>query len=89
MSEQTARLSFEFFPPMEKSNNAKIIDAAKLCAQYQPSFFSVTFGACGNTQDKTKDLVFDMSSQTTVPTAPHITCINTAKSDIDQLLVDM
>ena len=86
MSEQFAKLSFEFFPPKDDAGLAKLLDTAKQLAGYGPEFFSVTFGAGGSTQQHTLDNVKAVMEATNVPTAPHISCISSTKVRILDML---
>lgn len=51
------RLSFEFFPPKTEQGRSNLLDVAKELSQFQPEFFSVTYGAGGSTRDNTKNIV--------------------------------
>lgn len=86
MSEQFAKLSFEFFPPKDDAGLAKLLGTAKQLAGYGPEFFSVTFGAGGSTQQRTLDTVKAVMEATNVPTAPHISCIGSTKVRILDML---
>ena len=46
-------LSFEFYPPQTKEGGEKLKQTAKDLNQFNPEFFSVTFGAGGSTKEKT------------------------------------
>jgi len=54
-------LSFEFYPPQTKEGIIKLKQTAKDLNQYNPEFFSVTFGA-GAQQRKTLDTVWSCGS---------------------------
>lgn len=51
------RLSFEFFPPKTDQGRANLMQVAQELSQFQPEFFSVTYGAGGSTRDNTKNIV--------------------------------
>ena len=51
------RLSFEFFPPKTDQGRANLMQVAEELSQFQPEFFSVTYGAGGSTRDNTKNIV--------------------------------
>ncbi len=51
------RLSFEFFPPKTDQGRTNLMQVAQELSQFQPEFFSVTYGAGGSTRDNTKNIV--------------------------------
>lgn len=78
-------ISFEFFPPKTPEGIDKLRDARKALAQFNPEFFSVTFGAGGSTRDRTMETVLEIQSEGH-QAAPHISCISSSKSEIRDLL---
>ncbi len=85
MNQTTNLLSFEFFPPKTDEGIAKLREARKQLAQYQPEFFSVTFGAGGSTRDRTMESVLEIQAEG-FQAAPHISCISSSKQEIIALL---
>ena len=77
--------SFEFFPPKTAEGIANLRETRAQLAQYNPEFFSVTFGAGGSTTDRTKDTVFEIQAEG-YQAAPHISCISSSKDEIRALL---
>ena len=43
-------LSFEFYPPQTQEGVTHLMQTAKVLNEYNPEFFSVTFGAGGSTK---------------------------------------
>lgn len=82
---QTMPLSFEFFPPKTAEGIANLRETRQLLAQFDPEFFSVTFGAGGSTRDRTMETVFEIQAEG-FQSAPHISCISSSKSEIRELL---
>lgn len=80
------RLSFEFFPPKTDEGVSKLQLAASELAQISPEFFSVTFGAGGSTQEKTAETVFNLMKTTNIKTVPHMSCISSNKTTLQELL---
>lgn len=78
-------LSFEFFPPKTADGIANLRETRTQLAQYNPEFFSVTFGAGGSTTDRTKETVFEIQAEG-YQAAPHISCISSSKEEIRELL---
>ncbi len=75
-------LSYEFFPPKTEKGVENLKNTREVLAQYQPEFYSVTFGAGGTTQENTLQAVTDIQQQSGIPAAPHISCIGSTKDSI-------
>ena len=80
-NDATRNFSFEFFPPKTAEGSAKLRDTVKQLAQFNPAFFSVTFGAGGSTQEGTLATVLDIRSAGHA-SAPHISCIGSTRENI-------
>lgn len=78
-------ISFEFFPPNTDAGHDKLIRVRDELAARQPRFFSVTYGAGGSTQARTRELVRTVS-QSGITTAPHLSCIGSEKAQLRDLL---
>lgn len=78
-------ISFEFFPPKTPEGMGKLREARKALAQFNPEFFSVTFGAGGSTRDRTMETVLEIQREGH-QAAPHISCISSSKAEIRDLL---
>jgi methylenetetrahydrofolate reductase (NADPH) len=85
MNQSNPSLSFEFFPPKTEEGIAKLREARKQLAAFNPEFFSVTFGAGGSTRDRTMDSVLEIQAEG-FQAAPHISCISSSKEEIVALL---
>lgn len=83
MSERT--YSFEFFPPKTTEGEEKLRATRQQLARYNPSFFSVTFGAGGTTQDGTLKTVLEIQGEG-FAAAPHLSCIGSTRDNVRQLL---
>jgi methylenetetrahydrofolate reductase (NADPH) len=77
--------SFEFFPPKTAEGIEKLRETRKELAQFDPEFFSVTFGAGGSTRDRTMETVLEIQREG-FQAAPHISCISSSKAEIRDLL---
>ena len=77
--------SFEFFPPKTPEGSAKLREVVKQLAQFQPTFFSVTFGAGGSTQEGTLATVLDIRAAGHAA-APHISCIGSTRENIREVI---
>ena len=77
----TRNFSFEFFPPKTPEGTAKLRETVRQLAQFDPAFFSVTFGAGGSTQEGTLATVLDIR-EAGYAAAPHISCIGSTRDSI-------
>jgi methylenetetrahydrofolate reductase (NADPH) len=82
----TIDLSFEFFPPRTPEGVARLETTRRKLAALNPGFFSVTFGAGGSTRELTLETVLDIRADTSVDSAPHVSCIGFPIRDIRAVL---
>jgi len=85
MSNNTPELSFEFFPPRTEKGVENLANVHAELAKFDPTFFSVTFGAGGSTQDGTYDAVKSMIDAGS-DAAPHISCVGASKDSIKSMI---
>lgn len=85
MSEST--LSFEFFPPRSEDGREKLYATRKQLSQFNPEFFSCTFGAGGSTRDGTFQTVADIVKDG-LQAAPHLACIGANRNELKKILDD-
>ena len=85
MNSSLRKFSFEFFPPKTAESAAKLRDTVKQLAQFNPAFFSVTFGAGGSTQEGTLSAVLDIRAAGHAA-APHISCIGSTRANIRDVI---
>lgn len=81
-------VSFEFFPPRSvegKEGFMKVINALR---HYDPTYVSVTYGAGGSTQDRTRNTLLWIKQETDLTVMSHLTCIGATKISMDSLLRD-
>ena len=84
-SESRSGLSFEFFPPQTSAGAESLRGVRQRLAQFSPEFFSVTFGAGGSTQERTRDTVFEISGEG-FAVAPHVSCIASKRDSVKAML---
>lgn len=75
-------ISFELFPPKTPAGFEKLIENVKELLEFEPSFFTCTYGAGGSTRDTTLDVVEKVKEVTGLPAAAHLTCVG---STVDEL----
>ena len=78
-------VSFEFFPPRTEEGNLKLNKTIKTLSEFNPEFFSVTFGAGGSTKAKTLETVLTIKSSNNNG-VPHLSCISSSKEEIRSIL---
>ena len=78
-------VSFEFFPPRTEEGDIKLNKTIKTLSEFNPEFFSVTFGAGGSTKAKTLETVLTIKSSNNNG-VPHLSCISASKEDIRNLI---
>ncbi|MCQ4318802.1 methylenetetrahydrofolate reductase [NAD(P)H] [Stutzerimonas stutzeri] len=79
-------ISFEFFPTKTDAGHEKLLATARQLAEYQPDFFSCTYGAGGSTRDRTLSTVLQLDGEVKVSTAPHLSCVGDSKQELRELL---
>ncbi|HBZ06997.1 MULTISPECIES: methylenetetrahydrofolate reductase [NAD(P)H] [Massilia] len=82
---ETHNFSIEFFPPKTPEGAEKLRATRRQLAELSPTYFSVTFGAGGSTQQGTLDTVLDIMADGH-PAAPHLSCIGATRESIRALL---
>ena len=78
----TPIFSFEFFPPKTDAARDGLTHAVQMLARLKPNFMTVTYGAGGSTRDWTIETASKIQKDTGIPTAAHLTCICTPKTEI-------
>ncbi|RTL56996.1 MAG: methylenetetrahydrofolate reductase [NAD(P)H] [Rhodocyclaceae bacterium] len=82
-------LSIEFFPPQTAEGMDKLRAARDKLAVLNPTFFSVTYGAGGSTQERTFEAVFDTQTAGIAggyEAAPHLSCVGSSRDSIRAIL---
>ena len=78
--------SLEFFPPRTDDAERRFRSALDDLRGLEPSFASVTYGALGSTQERTRELVVDMNDRQRFPTMAHLTCVGHTRAEVAALL---
>lgn len=79
-------ISFELFPPKTEAGLATLCDNVRKLTQYNPAFFTCTYGAGGSTQGTTLEVLKRVREITSLPVASHLTCVNATIEDLDKYL---
>jgi len=80
------RVSFEFSPPATPEAEDTLWKAIRRLEALGPEFVSVTYGAGGSTRDRTHRTVARMLAETTLTPAAHLTCVNAARGEVDEVI---
>ncbi|MGA8206185.1 MAG: methylenetetrahydrofolate reductase [Woeseiaceae bacterium] len=78
-------VSLEFFPPHSEEMEATLWASIQRLAPLGPRFVSVTYGADGSTRERTHAVVERILSETQLTPAPHLTCIDATRGEIDEI----
>lgn len=76
-------VSFEFFPPKTEKMEAQLWDTFRTLEPLAPRFVSVTYGAGGSTRERTHATVARIASDSAIPAAAHLTCVEASRDEID------
>ena len=79
------QVSFEFFPPHTEQMQETLWKSIQRLQPLAPSFVSVTYGADGSTRERTHDVVQRIVNETELTVAPHLTCVNASRGEIDDI----
>jgi methylenetetrahydrofolate reductase (NADPH) len=78
-------VSFEFFPPQSEAAEATLWQSIERLKGLRPAFVSVTYGADGSTRERTHRAVGRILRETSLTTAPHLTCVGAPRGEIDDI----
>lgn len=82
---ETPNFSIEFFPPKTGEGAEKLRVVRQKLAELQPTYFSVTFGAGGTTQQGTLQTVLEIKSAG-IDAAPHLSCVGGTRESLRAIL---
>ena len=83
-------LSFEIFPPKRDKPTQNLDEPLAILSDLNPDFISVTFGAGGShTDNQTVELAKRIKQQYGIDPLVHLTCLNSSKFEICELLEEL
>jgi methylenetetrahydrofolate reductase (NADPH) len=82
------QVSFEFFPPHSEQMQETLWKSIQRLQPLAPNFVSVTYGADGSTRERTHDVVERIVNETDLTVAPHLTCVDASRGEIDDIARD-
>jgi len=81
-------ISCEFFPPKTDKGEENLWNCLNELRSINPAYISVTYGAGGTTQDRTKGIVTRIKDETGLSPVAHLTCVGASKDELAALLAD-
>ena len=81
-------LSCEVFPPKKFDGIAQASQVAQEIADLRPAFMSVTYGAAGSTPGHTLAVAKAVAEKNVTPLC-HLTCVQSTREHVQQVLADM
>ena len=79
-------LSLEVFPPKKSSDLAPIIETVTELSKNPIDYMSVTYGAGGTTAAYTAEIADHLENNLNITALSHLTCVNTTKESIREIL---
>lgn len=80
--------SFEFFPPKNDAEHARLVQTLAELQPLAPSFVSVTYRGGRSSRQRTHDLVVGMLRTTTLTPMAHLICVAHTRLELAEILVD-
>jgi methylenetetrahydrofolate reductase (NADPH) len=88
LTEKGKSLSFEFFPPKDKTAEDQLFKNIARFEALNPAFVSVTYGAGGGTLKNTRHVVLRILQETSLVPMPHLTCVDQNSDELKAILED-
>ena len=83
-------ISFEFYPPKTEEGDRNLLEKTiPALMQIRPDYCSVTYGAGGSTRDKTLMIVDRIQKEHSLTAVAHLTCVNSTREQIRDLLAQI
>src|SRR5688572_29154126 len=79
-------ISFEVFPPKTDQAYDHLRSILPELVSVKPNYMTVTYGAFGSTQGRTFEIASMIQKDFGLPTASHLTCVGSSRTDIDRIL---
>lgn len=79
-------VAFEFFPPKNEKSKKSLSVTIQALKKPNPLYVSMTYGAGGATQDRTKEAVYMLLKEKNLTVMPHLTCVGAEARGLKELL---
>jgi len=86
LKRESTAYSCEFFPPRTDQGEENLWNCIQELQAVNPAYVSVTYGAGGSTQDRTKRIVTRIKAETDLNPVAHLTCVGSTKEQLGELL---
>jgi methylenetetrahydrofolate reductase (NADPH) len=80
--------SFEFFPPKNDAEHARLVDTLMELQPLRPSFVSVTYRGGRSSRQRTHDLVVGMLRTTSLNPMAHLICVAHTRLELAEILIE-
>ena len=81
--------SFEFFPPKNDAEHARLVETLMELQPLRPSFVSVTYRGGRSSRPRTHDLVVGMLRTTSLNPMAHLICVAHTRLELAEILVEL
>ncbi len=78
--------SVEFFPPKTEEGRATLFETVDVLKQFDPAYFSVTYGAGGATRDGTVEMTETIKRDHGIETMAHLSCVGETVDRLREIL---
>jgi methylenetetrahydrofolate reductase (NADPH) len=78
--------SVEFFPPKSEEGRTALFETVEVLKQFEPGFFSVTYGAGGATREGTVEMTEAIRRDHGVETMAHLSCVGERTEGLLEIL---
>jgi len=86
INQEGLAFSCEFFPPRTDKGEENLWNCIQELKVVNPAYVSVTYGAGGSTQDRTKRIVTRIKEETDLDPVAHLTCVGSTQQQLGELL---
>ena len=80
--------SFEFFPPKNDAEHARLVETRMELQPLRPSFVSVTYRGGRSSRQRTHDLVVGMLRTTSLNPMAHLICVAHTRLELAEILIE-
>jgi methylenetetrahydrofolate reductase (NADPH) len=81
--------SFEFFPPKTEEAMAQLYQTLKEVRELEPGYVSVTYGAGGETANRTIEVVKRAKKEIGLESMAHLTCVGHSRQELKRILDEL
>lgn len=78
--------SVEFFPPKTEAGRIELFETARILAELELDFASVTYGAGGSTRDGTVDITTALKNEIGLEVMAHLSCVGETTEGLNRTL---